>query len=337
MATTAVNKDKISILMPVKNAEAFLPETIESILKQSYTNWELICIDDHSTDNSYVTIESFVQNDDRIQLYTNSGDGILRALQTAEEKASGTIVSRMDADDLIPTDRYEKQFQLLKDKGKGHLISGKVAYFSSSKTLQDGFIRYADWLNNLCETKTHYNEIYKECVIASPSWLMYMEDFKKIGGFSDLVYPEDYDFVFRLYKNDIKVASVDNLVLYWRDHPERASRNLPQYKDVTFFDLKWKRFLELDRNPNLPLLLYGAGPKGKKLAKVMQSSWTEFRWISGNKRKVNHHIYGIQIEAESIMKELGRDFQLIVAISSPSQLKEAKNCIPSDADIFYFC
>lgn len=337
MVSAALNTEKISILMPVKNAADFLPETIETIRNQSYRNWELICIDDHSTDHSFSIIESFVKQDDRIKIFTNNGSGIIPALQTAEKKASGTMVSRMDADDLLPPDRYKNQYHLLKNKGSGFLISGKVDYFSSSKTLQEGFIKYANWLNRLCETNTHYHEIYKECVIASPSWLMYMEDFKIIGGFSDLIYPEDYDFVFRLYKKRIEIASVNEVVLYWRDHPERASRNLPQYQDATFFELKWKRFLELDRNHDLPLFLYGAGPKGKKLAKVMQSYGTEFRWISGNKKKVDHLIYGIQIETEAIMKDIDRDFQLIVAISSPSQLREAKKCIPYNADIFYFC
>jgi len=327
----------ISILMPVKNAAPFLAETLNSIINQSHNRWELISVDDNSTDESYQILDYYAQYHKKIKVFKNRGHGIIDALQTAESEASGEMVSRMDADDLLPADRYENQFRLLMQLGNNHLITGKVNYFSSSKRLEEGFVNYANWLNHLSENNSHYNEIYKECVIASPSWLMYRSDFEEIGGFSGLIYPEDYDFVFRLYSNKIKVAAVPEIVLHWRDHPERASRNLPQYRDVTFFELKWNRFIELDRNSANPLVLYGAGPKGKKLAKIILADTTDFHWVSGNKNKIQHNIYGKTIQNESMMNELESPFQLIVAISSPDQLKEVKKHIPSHAEIFYFC
>lgn len=323
--------------MPVKNAVLFLAETLESIINQSYTNWELISVDDHSLDDSSGILNYYAQKDKRIKVFENRGKGIIDALQTAESLASGEMVSRMDADDLLPINRYENQFRLLKQSGHGHLITGKVKYFSSDKKLQQGFLNYANWLNQLSENNCHFKEIYKECVIASPSWMMFRNDFKEIGGFSGLVYPEDYDFVFRIYSHDIKVLAIPEVVLHWRDHPERASRNLQQYRDVTFFKLKWKRFLELDRAREKSLVLYGAGPKGKKLAKIILADTTDFYWVSGNQNKIDHDIYGKTIKSEVIMQGLPVAFQLIVAISSPEQLNEAKKHIPNHAEIFYFC
>lgn len=337
MISRNFTKGLISILMPVKNAAPFLSETLQSIILQSYPLWELIAVDDHSTDESKKILTHFQSREARIKLYCNSGNGILDALQLAQSKASGEMISRMDADDLMPPKRYQNQQQLLEYSGKNHLITGQLKYFSSSKPLQEGFLKYAEWLNHLSSSQNHYQEIYKECVIASPSWLMWSEDFFNIGGFEGLDYPEDYDFVFRLYKNDIEIKSVNDLVLFWRDHPERASRTLEQYRDQSFFSLKWKRFTELNRNPQLPIVLYGAGPKGKKLAKIIQQTDPDFYWVSGNQNKVKHIIYEKEILNEHFLKELQQHFQLIVAISSPAQLKEAQKCIPSNADIFYFC
>ena len=73
----------VSILIPFKNTEEFIAECLESILKQTYTNWELLIIDDKSTDSSFTIVESFAQNDNRITLLKNSGSGIIDALQLA--------------------------------------------------------------------------------------------------------------------------------------------------------------------------------------------------------------------------------------------------------------
>ena len=68
----------ISILIPFKNTELFLRECINSIINQTYSNWELLIIDDHSTDKSYDLVEDYANKDKRIKLYKNDGSGIIK-------------------------------------------------------------------------------------------------------------------------------------------------------------------------------------------------------------------------------------------------------------------
>src|SRR5690606_17419694 len=97
----------ISILTPFKNSAKFLPECLESIKNQTHTYWELLIVDDGSTDESYHIVESFAEKDKRIRLFRNTGEGIIEALRLAFKKSSGTYITRMDSDDIMIPNKLE--------------------------------------------------------------------------------------------------------------------------------------------------------------------------------------------------------------------------------------
>lgn len=108
-------KELVSIIVPTYNTEKFIKQTIESVLSQSYTNWEMILADDASTDKTIVIIEEFAQKDSRIKLLKlpeNRGNGFAR--NAALEKATGKYIAYLDADDLWFPEKLEKQIQFLK-------------------------------------------------------------------------------------------------------------------------------------------------------------------------------------------------------------------------------
>ncbi|WPO80108.1 glycosyltransferase family 2 protein [Flavobacterium sp. KACC 22761] len=107
----------VSIIVPTYNTEKFIRQTIESVQNQTYTNWEMILVDDASTDQTIAIIEEFAQKDSRIKLFKlekNSGNGFAR--NVALEKASGKYIAYLDSDDLWRSDKLEKQLQFLKEK-----------------------------------------------------------------------------------------------------------------------------------------------------------------------------------------------------------------------------
>lgn len=107
-------KEKISIITPVYNCEKLIDKTIECVIKQSYPNWELLLVDDCSTDNSTDIIEKYMKNDSRIKYFKlkeNSGAAIAR--NYALEKASGDFVAYLDSDDLWKKDKLEKQINFM--------------------------------------------------------------------------------------------------------------------------------------------------------------------------------------------------------------------------------
>ena len=93
--------------MPVKNAQPFLTDCIKSILSQTETDWELVAVNDGSTDNSKAILEQFAQADKRIHVLENNGAGIIAALRLAYSKSQGNLITRMDADDIMPPIKLE--------------------------------------------------------------------------------------------------------------------------------------------------------------------------------------------------------------------------------------
>lgn len=335
-----MNKEKISIIMPVKNTSLFLPECIHSIINQTEKNWELIAINDHSTDNSKEILTSFEKQDERIKVWDNTGNGIIDALQLAYSKSGGTFITRMDSDDAMAPEKLATQKEQLLQYGKNHIALGLVEYFSDHP-LGDGYTRYEKWLNSLTQKGTNFTDIYKECVIASPCWMLYKEDFESCGGFNSTIYPEDYDLAFRYYKNKLKCIPSTKVLHYWRDYPERTSRNDKNYADSSFIELKVFHFLTIDINPTKKTLLWGAGKKGKKVAELLLNANIPFIWICDNPKKIGKEIYGQQMIDYKNINDFNL-YQSIITIANPIAQQEVKTLLVNQnltqgKDFFFFC
>lgn len=281
--------------MPFKNTAKFIEATLQSILQQSYTNWELLAVNDSSTDESARIVASCAQKYPQIQLLQNKGKGILPALRTAYQKASGDFITRMDSDDLMLPQQLEVLWSNLQGHPKGFVSTGGVEYFKTGG-IGDGFKRYEAWLNTLTARGDNFKAIYKECPIPSPCWMLRKSDLDSIAAFEADVYPEDYDLVFRMYAKGFKVVPCKQVLLQWRDYPERSSRNDPHYADFTFTNIKMHYFLKLDWHQEKALLLWGAGKKGKKIAAYLTTKDIDFTWISRDSNKVGNHIQGKKIQ-----------------------------------------
>lgn len=315
-------KEVISILMPVKNTSTYLHDCLDSILEQSNPHWELLAVDDGSDDDSFQILQSFANKDTRIKALQNEGKGIIHALRTAYKNANGTLITRMDSDDLMTTDKLELMSAALLGNGDGNLAVGLVKYFSDDE-LGQGYSRYADWLNELTISKNNFKEIYKECVIPSPCWMVLRSDLEKCGAFRSDMYPEDYDLCFRMYQNGLNIIPIPKTLHYWRDYPQRTSRNDPNYLDNRFTDLKIKYFSEIDYQKNQSLFLWGAGKKGKNIAKKIIEKNTPFYWVCDNERKIGKDIYGMKMEHfDTILKY--ENPQVIISVSSPEEVVKIK-------------
>jgi len=324
----------VSILMPVKNEESFLDECIQSIISQTFTNWELIAINDNSKDKSYEILNHYSDKDNRIKIFNNAEYGIISALQMAYSKSKGEYITRMDADDIMEKNKLQVLYNSLFNTE--HCVAvGKVSYFSTDKNLNDGYKKYEKWLNQLTINSNNFTEIYKECVIPSPCWMMKKNDFDKIGSFNSDIYPEDYDLAFRMYINNIKVIGINKKIHYWRDHPNRASRNDINYSNNTFPEIKLKYFLLKDYDVTNVLIVWGAGKKGKSIAKQLINKSINFEWVTENPKKIGKNIYNKIIRNSRIIFNSKKNMQIIIAVASkefnPFNKNDNKN------SIYYFC
>ena len=124
----------VSIIMSVYNGEKFIAETIQSILNQSYTKFELIIVDDCSTDNTVSVIECF--NDDRIVLLKNDKNMRLAySLNKAIKASNGKYIARMDADDLCMTDRLPLQVKYMEEHPDIAVLGGSAQQFGARSSL----------------------------------------------------------------------------------------------------------------------------------------------------------------------------------------------------------
>ncbi len=305
----------ICILFPFHNAAPWIKETVDSIQNQSFEDWELIAVNDFSTDNSMVILEKIAENDSRIQIHQNSQKGIIPALQLGLIHANGEFLTRMDADDIMPKNRLELMVNYMKSLPGKSIVTGKVEYFSD-KPVSEGYLAYEAWLNERVVKEDYFDHIYRECVVASPNWLARTKEIKDSTIFSELSYPEDYDMVFRWMKNGFSIHGIDEVTLLWREHPDRTSRNSDIYDQASFFNLKLNWFCELHDTNSVAIL--GAGTKGKLTAKFLFNRQVNFNWYDLEWKKYGVPIFGEIIQNYELLEAKNvndsEEVKLLIAI-----------------------
>jgi glycosyltransferase involved in cell wall biosynthesis len=330
----------ISILIPFKNTEIYITDCLESILIQTYKNWEVLIVDDGSTDSSFYLVELFALKDDRIKLFKNSGNGIIDALKLAFDNSRGEFITRMDSDDIMHPNKLEVLANNLIKSGKHHVAVGLVNYFSD-EGLQEGYRNYENWLNGLTKSGNNYSEIYKECVIPSPCWMIHRDDLTACGAFNTNRYPEDYDLAFRFYKHHFKCIPCDRILHYWRDYSTRTSRTHAHYVENHFIFLKIHHFLDIDYNENRPLTIWGAGSKGKLIAKILLEKNITFEWFCDNPQKIGRDIYGKKLKDFNDLNTI-ENAQCIITVANKKAQKDIRDYLNSInmkpvEDYIFFC
>lgn len=328
---------KISILLPVFNTAKYLPECLDSILAQTETNWELLAVDDFSTDESWSILQAYQIRDERIKAYKNTEKGIIPALRLAYSKGSGQFITRMDSDDVMAVEKLKALKAILSHRGRGVVATALVKYFAVDG-VKDGYHRYETWLNQLSLSQNNFTEIYKECSIASPCWMLHREDLDQCGAFDSAIYPEDYDLCFRFYEQNFQPVCHPKVLHYWRDYASRTSRTDANYADNRFLDLKMHYFLKLDRAAEQALCLWGAGKKGKQIAKVLQQQGIDFQWFCDTVTKIGKDIYGVTMQPYQAIARLENP-QIIVAVAAPDAQVSIRQFLKQHEleNTFFFC
>jgi glycosyltransferase involved in cell wall biosynthesis len=340
MYLRTMQNNLVSILTPFKNTEAYLADCITSILQQTYSHWELIIIDDASTDAGYELVNAFAEKDPRIKLFKNTGNGIIDALRLALKHSKGQFITRMDSDDVMLPNKLAVLVHNLKTFGEKHVAIGLVSYFSAVG-VGEGYKSYETWLNNLTKSGRNYDEIYKECVIPSPCWMVYKNDLMACDAFNPNLYPEDYDLTFRFYKHRYTCIPCDKVLHKWRDYSTRTSRTHVHYAQNHFTALKLHHFLAIDYKPEKTLTIWGAGTKGKIMANILIKKNIPFEWICDNPKKIGKAIYGKTLMEFQALSKL-KNTQSIITVANKTAQKEIRQYLESlnlepIKDYVFFC
>ena len=224
-----MDDNKISILMPVYNVEKYVDEAIESILNQTYKNFELIIVDDCSKDETYQHIKRYAEIDERIKIYKNEENlKICKTLNKALSKASGKYIARMDGDDISMPNRLEVLMKYLINHPDISLVGSYLTGIDENGK---------EFNHKRYPVSDKYIKMSNKYISSIPHfWLTYKSVYDQLDGYRDIPYAEDYDLLLRGEFLGLKYANVDEyLYLYRLRQGNTVSANgLVQRKTVEY-------------------------------------------------------------------------------------------------------
>ena len=219
----------LSVLMPVYNAEQYIKAAVDSILNQTFSDFEFIIINDGSTDGSLTLLQDYAEKDDRIRLISRENKGLVETLNEGLRLAKAPLIARMDADDISMPNRFEKQVDYLSKNLNCLLLGSRVKIIDEDD-------------DELCEMGDYYSSeeldagllAGKGQLIYHPSIIVRKSVVDLLGGYRD-TYPqvEDLDLFLRISE----VGEIQNLrepLLKYREHLTKIGHTaqLKQQKQI---------------------------------------------------------------------------------------------------------
>lgn len=263
---------KISVIMPVYNVKTeWLKESIESIINQTYSNFEFIIIDDGSDNPLDEIVNSY--NDNRIILYRKEqNQGIANAINDGLKIAKGEYIARMDADDISSPERFEKQISYLQHNPNISILGTCYETFPKKSIIK-------------LPQKPKYMDLLEKCCIAHPSVMFRKEDFEQFNLKYNSKYKcEDYELWSRAIRV-LEFANLQEILLKYRLHESNCSNYSPEFK-TSVIQVRQNMLNYLTENTKIQ----------KKILKIIIPKhliWTKIYNII--KKKLNNFIKNIKL------------------------------------------
>lgn len=259
---------RVSVLVPVYDAAATLRPALESIRRQTFSDFECVVVDDGSRDRSAEIVASFARDDRRFVLLRQEHTGIVGALRLGLAACSGRYVARMDADDLSHRSRLETQVRFLESRPELAAVGAHVWLFPRF-SLSEGLLAYEHWLCSLSDAESVARDAFIESPIVHPT-LCIRRPVLEAHGYREQGWPQDYDLVLRLLAAGEALAVVPARLLGWRDGPARLTRTADYTRQARIVACK-AHFLASGFLAGSELYtLWGYGDTGRALAQALE-------------------------------------------------------------------
>lgn len=215
---------KISVIMGIYNCAELLSEAIDSIINQSYTNWELILCDDASTDNTYMIAEIYQEKyPEKIILLKNEHNlGLPKTLNKCLSAANGEYIARMDGDDISLPDRFEKQINFLKQYPHIDCVGTGMTRFDENGDFDNVF--------PVINPDKYTLKLYPLCYHAT--LMMKKSCYDVINGYVSIprtIRCEDIDMWFRFASNGFKAENINECLYKVREDRYALNRRKLKY------------------------------------------------------------------------------------------------------------
>jgi glycosyltransferase involved in cell wall biosynthesis len=306
-----MNTELVSIVMPVRDAVETVGDAIESILAQTWRDWELVAVNDGSTDATAGILSAYARQDSRIRIISTPPLGIARALQAGCDASAGAWIARMDGDDLMHPERLRRQIEYTREHPEVGVVSGQVRYGGHSP----GYAAHVDWVNGLRTHGEMFLRRFVEAPVAHPSVMFRRELMERHGGYRDGDFPEDYELWLRWMEAGVRFGKVPDEILVWNDPPGRLSRTDPRYDLSRFYETKCDylaRWLRGNVDPGRALWLWGAGRITRRRFDPLESDGFRFQgFIDVDAKKANRHRDGRRVVMADELPDRERAFVIV--------------------------
>lgn len=306
-----------SILLPYRNAADTLEECLASIAAQDCNDYELLAINDHSSDASPAIVRNHAAADPRIRCLDSPQPGLVAALNHGLTQARGELVVRMDADDRMHLTRLSRQRAHLGAQGDLTVSASRVRAFPED-VVRAGLREYLRWQNACLTAEDVAAEIYVEAPLAHPSVAFRRAAVVAAGGYREGGFPEDYELWLRLHQQGHRFEKLPEVLLDWREYPLRTSRTDPRYSREAFDAL---RAAYLGREPRLlarrdAFVIWGAGRRTRRRCELLlRQGFRPQAWIDIDPAKIGRQYDGVPVCAPDLLAQAARPFVLVYVTS----------------------
>ena len=302
----AATTPRVSVLLPCRNAATTVDEAVESVLRQTLDDLEVVAVDDGSTDETPARLDRWAELDPRMRLLRRPRGGLIESLNAGLAECRAPLIARMDADDRSRPERFASQAALLDSRTDLAAVGCLVEAFPP-QAIGPGLKLYLDWQNSLTTAEAIAREIYVESPLVHPSVMLRAGWVRNVGGYQDHGWPEDYDLWLRLHAAGGRFAKVPQMLFDWREHPGRLTHGDPRYAIDSFLRAK-SHYLSLgplqDRQS---VILWGAGIVGKKLSRLLLAEGLPLRaFVDVDPAKIGRTRRGLPVIAPQDFMTLWR-------------------------------
>lgn len=218
----------LSVLLPVRDALPYLRPALASLRRQTFQDFEIIAVDDGSSDGSGEALEKAAARVPALHVIHTPPRGLPAALATALTHARGRWIARQDADDISHRRRFELQLEELRGSPETAVVGSRVRLFPAGE-VGVGMRRWVLWHNALLAHQAMANEALIDSPLAHGSATMRRNWLERAGGWVDRGWPEDVDLWLRLIEAGARFSKRPEVLYAWRQHSRSATRRDPRY------------------------------------------------------------------------------------------------------------
>lgn len=318
----------VSVIMPVYNTEKYLEEAINSILNQTYKNFELILINDGSTDRSLNIMIEYAKKDNRIVILSRAINGFIDAVNDGVRIARGEYIARMDSDDISHPERFQKQVDFLNAHKEIYLLGTNYSIIFDERITEKTRKKYIGSHKRGQEpidAENIFLSINEGQKFMQPSTMMRREIFGQVGLYKDFLI-EDIEFYFRVAAKGLGIAKIEEELFYYR--AREGSRSTDQFRRIQTRQIMQMKLEYLFKQliPNKKIekyLIWGADISGEEAHNLLKLQFPKAECMGFlDPYKAGQVIQGISVFSPEEYRSIKQDYIFICTQAGAKPARE---------------